>query len=414
MFMRSGSPSRQSPQLRSLDMRWIVHEEQPFLLLRDPLELSGRTLLVPEGAAPLLGLMDGTRDAAALSRDFLEWTGAELAPAEVQELTEQLDEALFLETPQYHAARQQALYEYRAAPYRPPALAGAVYPESAPELEQVLRSYGGPPAVGITDLAPITGIISPHIDYQRGGRTYGQVWGRAASAVRAAELVIIFGTDHMGPPGFTLTAQNYATPLGVLPTPRDLVDRLAQAIGYENAFANELHHRTEHSVELAAVWLHHTRQGQPVEMLPILCGSFQPYSNGEADPENDPTIGRVLDILRAETLRRRVLVVAAGDLAHVGTAFGDEEPLGPSGRQTLATADRALLTACAQGDHRTFMRGIRAAQDAFRVCGLPPIYYTLRMLGASRGEVLGYDQCPADAEGGSVVSIAGVVLRRLT
>jgi hypothetical protein len=34
----------------------------------------------------------------------------------------------------------------------------------------------------------------------------------------------------------------------------------------------------------------------------------------------------------------------------------------------------------------------------------------LRYLGACRGEVVGYDQCPADATGGSLVSIAGVLL----
>jgi len=31
------------------------------------------------------------------------------------------------------------------------------------------------------------------------------------------------------------------------------------------------------------------------------------------------------------------------------------------------------------------------------------------LLGETRGEVVGYDQCPADATGGSLVSIAGVV-----
>lgn len=409
-----GSPLPAVPVLRPLDIRWVERDGTMYLSLADPLGLSGGMLLVPGPLAPLLGLMDGSRGLSDIQRDFQQWTNLAISHEQVAELVAALDDALFLDSPRYQQALDGLLIAYRSAPFREPSHADQVYPASVAELQEQFRGFGGPPAGGIPDLSPVTGLISPHIDYYRGGRTYAQVWGRATAAVRAADLVVIFGTDHAGTPGLTLTSQSYATPYGVLPTPRDLVDRLARAIGPERAFAAELNHRNEHSVELAAVWLHHTRQGQPVEMLPILCGSFDPYVRGLLDPESDETFGRVLDILRAESLRRRVLVVAAGDLAHVGTTFGDEEPITQLGRQALAEADRALLAACAQGDHRAFLRAVQAVEDRYRICGLPPIYFALRMLGASRGEVLGYDQCPADPDGGSVVSIAGVVLRQMS
>ena len=42
----------------------------------------------------------------------------------------------------------------------------------------------------------------------------------------------------------------------------------------------------------------------------------------------------------------------------------------------------------------------------------PPIYLTLRLLGEVDGATTAYDQGPADAEGASLVSIAGAVLRQ--
>ena len=82
--------------------------------------------------------------------------------------------------------------------------------------------------------------------------------GRGKGSRTAADLAIIFGTDHSGGLGkVTPTRQSYATPYGVLPTANGIVDRLADALGEEEAFAEELHHRKEHSIELASVWLHH-------------------------------------------------------------------------------------------------------------------------------------------------------------
>ncbi len=54
---------------------------------------------------------------------------------------------------------------------------------------------------------------------------------------------------------------------------------------------------------------------------------------------------------------------------------------------------------------------LRAERDARKYCGLPPIYLTLRFLSESRGELLRYEQCPADVDRTSWVSIAGALLR---
>ena len=320
-----------------------------------------------------------------------------------------LDEALLLDNEHFAQARERALAEYRQAPFRPLANAGQSYPADANELRKLLQGY----LDAVEDMDPgrpdSRGLLSPHIDYARGGAVYARVWKCAAEAVRAADLAVVLGTDHYGKDGqVTLTRQHYATPFGVLPTERDAVDALAQAIGEERAFADELYHRSEHSIELAAVWLHYIRHEQPCALLPILCGSFTPFLRGEAELERNPTINALLDTLRCTLAGRRAVVVAAGDLSHVGPAFGGQ-PLSLVERARLQAADAELIERICAGDAQGFFTAIQGDGDRHNVCGLPPIYLALRLLSQVHGEQVAYDRCPADQQGTSLVSVCGIV-----
>jgi len=105
-----------------------------------------------------------------------------------------------------------------------------------------------------------------------------------------------------------------------------------------------------------------------------------------------------------------MLVVAAGDLSHVGPAFGGA-PLDLASSAQLQADDDALLAHVIQGDAKGFMDAIRQVHDRNNVCGVSPIYLLLRVLGASRGELVAYDRCPADERGASAVSICGMLLQ---
>jgi AmmeMemoRadiSam system protein B len=407
-------------------------------VLRDPLSLSDKVVILPQALGPLLALMDGSRDQAALHASLLVRVGLRVPPEIIQRVVDQLDEALLLESERFAQAYAEILHAYRTASFRLPHLAGPSYPADATALHQFLDGYLAGAAVnGVsaeTSLlqvkefqsprrqpelvtgepqSDVVGLVSPHIDYQRGGQVYAGVWRRAAEAVRAAELVIIFGTDHAGSPGrITLTRQHYATPYGVLPTAPDVVDAIASAIGEEAAFGEEIHHRGEHSIELAAVWLHHMRGRQACQVVPILCGSFQHFVAGQADPAGDATLNATLDALRAAISGRRALVVAAADLAHIGPAFSQPIPIDYVRYAQLQAADEILMRTISDGDADAFFRTIAAEGDRRNICGLPPIYLTLRLLGGGvQGELTGYDRCPADGENTSFVSVCGVVLR---
>jgi len=108
--------------------------------------------------------------------------------------------------------------------------------------------------------------------------------------------------------------------------------------------------------------------------------------------------------------QRRTLVISAGDLAHVGPAFGDAQPLDTGLRAKLRVNDKKSIEAMLNGDPAKFFEISREESDSRRICGLPPTYLMLRLLEGAKGDSFGYDQCPADDQNASAVSIVGALL----
>ncbi len=401
------------PKLRPLDIRPHTQNGRDYYLLRDPLQLSDNSLLVPQPLAAVLAFCDGSYSTKGMAQAFHAQFGFPLGVDMVERLVAALDEGFLLDNERSATALLDARERFRAAPFRTSVVAGGSYPADPEMLYATLEQYRRQAANGQVPLSPLTptptfGLLSPHIDYPRGGLVYAQVWERAASAVQEADLVIIFGTDHYGSDPFTLTRQNYATPYGTLPTATDIVNELAATIGEEAAFAGELRHREEHSLELVTVWLHHLRDRRPVEIVPILCGGFHRFYSNGGHPDQDEQIEQMLTTLRKLTAGRKVVVIASGDLAHVGVAFG-QEPLDDALLDLVHSADQGLIQQMAAGDAAGFYRSIHAIGDQNNVCGVAPIYLTLRLLGAVEGTPIGYETCPADDDNTSVVTIGGVI-----
>lgn len=404
------------PKLRLIDFQPIFHQGERMWLLRDPWQLSDKQLIVPQALAQLLVLCDGTRTADEIRIDLSDQLGTGVPMEIIIDALVQLDEVCLLENRRFEDERDRTLRAYRASPHRLPALAGLGYPAEPHELTTYLRGFGSNDRGRQTpDRYDGRGIVSPHIDFQRGGQVYAQVWNQATPSLLEADLVLIFGTDHNGRPGsITLTRQPYATPFGILPADSLLIDQLAEVLGEEAAFAEELNHRYEHSIELSAVWLHHifVQHGKvPCPMVPILVGSFHHFLNNGNHPANDETYNQFLGTLRRMTAGRRVIAIGSVDLAHVGPSFGDSFEMENMRRSILRTEDRALIAAITQGDAAEFYRQIWAVGDKNRICGFAPLYLMLRFLEATDGLEIAYEQCPADQANTSLVSICGLLLR---
>jgi len=228
--------------------------------------------------------------------------------------------------------------------------------------------------------------------------------------VKEAELVVILGTDHNGDEGeITLTRQNYDTPWGIVHTDQEVVNKIAALAGEDAVFGGELRHRGEHSVEAALLWLHYLTRDKPYPVVPILCGAFESFIRQNISPSQSRSIAATIEVLRDTASRRRTVIVAAADLAHVGPAFGDLLPLDLAARAKLEAQDRRLIGILGRADPQAFFEEIRGDGDQQRICGIPPIFIALSVLSGLAGSPAGYSQCPASEDGTSIVSICGMV-----
>jgi len=427
--MTTGSNIPDRPQLRPVEVSRISREGSDLFVLKDPLQLNEQSLLVPVQAAPYLQSMDGTNTIEEIVEAALG-AGAQPIPQEtLDDLLQRLDEMMLLANGAYVGEIQRRIEEYRGLSARNPALANVAYPGDTEDLRGYLDGFAFPymdPAETPNGQAQVDlrsgelkSIISPHIDFERGGDSYGMIWEQVRGQLQDVELFVIFGTDHNGDgPRLTLTNQDYMTPLGSLQTDSELVDELAMILSNDDSvadhpFTDELNHINEHSIELATVWLHRALGQSNAKMLPVLCGSFgRLLADGAPDPTEHPQISAAIDLLQEVAKQRRTVFIAAADLAHVGPAFGDSElvPADSEGRQRVKSDDEALLKSIVSGNPRAFFEAVKNNSDRNKICGLAPIYMMLWASQATTGTWDGYQQCKADEDDTSFVSIAGAAL----
>jgi hypothetical protein len=274
-----------------------------------------------------------------------------------------------------------------------------VYPDAAGALRRALDGWLATPPRPLPRLphAPRL-VVSPHVDFARGARSYAHA--ARALAAADAELFVVFGTAHQTPARlFTLTRLDFATPLGVVRTDRRAVDALLGALGDETLFADELVHRDEHSIELNAVLLAHVVR-RPFTMLPVLCSSIAHL----ADPA--PYAAPFLAALSKALGGRRVCFVAGADLAHAGPMYGDPRRPGAAELARLAAEDRRTLAFVAAGDAAGFHRDAVRDDARRRLCGASPIYAALRASGVG-ARLLLYEQWTDGRDSVSFAAAAG-------
>jgi AmmeMemoRadiSam system protein B len=398
----------QRPRLRQLDVQLTTHQGQEAFVLRDLARIAEQVLLVPRSLGAILIMCDGSytvREIFELARSTYRM---DIEYDELLAIIRTLDEALMLENERFFQAYNFVLDAYRAAEYREPSHADLVYPSEPAALDQMLQGYIAhvPPSEPLQTSGKA--LFSPHIDYARGGQSYAAVWAPMRERLGEIDLAIILATNHHPSDQlFTLTRQNFRTPYGILPTDQAAVDILAGTIGEQDAFAHELTHRSEHSIELVAVWLHAMREGKPCRIVPVLCGSYGPFIQSQSQPTDSPIMRMVIAQLRDLLRRERAIIIASGDLSHVGPAFGGQA-YDQAGWDQIAQSDAKVLEHLCAGDADGFYAELAASRDATNICGLAPFYLALKAIGHHQGELLAYQQCPADADGHSLVSVCGI------
>ncbi len=423
----TGLPER--PAIRpTIEVKELRDGAQPAYHLKDPLRLSEEPLVVTLGGLAICQLLDGTRTVKEVAATFKERHGFDLASEQIEELVRVLDTACLLE-----GGRAFTLLEaWRKEPIRKAACAGprGSYPSDEKELRAFLEKHwtraggpGGPPETD-SKARPVRALLSPHIDFARGGHAYAHAW-KAVAEASEADLFVVFGTAHQGtdPARFALTRKTYDTPLGAVETDQEVVERLVKAYeGPDDLFAGEIAHKGEHSIEFQMVELAHLFGSGPfkrkIRALPVLCGSIHDLLDGPKDASKDERVrafhGALVKAL-ADTKPERVCFVGGVDLCHVGQEFGDKAKLTKKRLEGFLAQDRKSLEIITEQQDADAFHADIAADVSRNICGHSPIHALLEALARGKrkvsGEVLCHDWHDVWDGGASAVSFCSVVFR---
>ncbi len=414
-------PLEERPRLRSVEAFPFEDGGQRYVMLRDPTDPDVSPVVVSDGALHLLALLDGERTLEGLHA-ALQLRGAAVTPGEIQAFLEQLDEAGLLEGPRARHHRERKTERFRASPLRPAVHAGGAYPDDLAELPRFLAAGylhpDGPgtlPGPRARTAAVLHAVVAPHVDLHRGAPTYSWAY-KALAEAQPADLYVVLGTSHAPVEGaFAATRKAYDTPLGPAPSDPAFLDRLQRLWG-RDLFAGELAHAAEHAIEFQAVYLRSlglAGEGA-APMAPILCDSLHSLVLPPYSPRDVAVVSDFVDALRQAMAEdgRRITLVAAVDLAHVGPRFGDRARLDDAWLARVERDDREMLDLVARGDAEGYFGQVMRDRDARRICGLTPLYLLTALVGAERrrGEVVRYTQWVA-TDGAASVTFASVLFR---
>jgi AmmeMemoRadiSam system protein B len=400
------------PRLRPIDTIFVQDRLRGrVLLLRDTEGIAPGAVVVPAELAAVVLRLDGESTPAQIAAQASRATGRPVGAGLVRQLVAELDGASMLDTPGFRTRRWEVQRAFAAAAVRPAAHAGGAYHGEAGKLVRYIEEECLARAPARGSRAAMVGLCAPHMDLWRAAVGYGHAYRALREGLgEGVDTVVLLGTSHaaMSRP-FAVCAKAFDTPLGALAPDGEAIAELARGSRFDVREDEHLH-KSEHSLELQAVFLRYLlgARAAEVRIVPVLCGLGDAPAS-RRDPALDAQAESFVAALAALVERRagRVLVVAGADLAHVGPRFGDARPLDARGRERLERRDAESIELALGRDAPGFFRHVAADLDTRRVCGLGPIYTLLRVLPQGRGEQLHYDQC-VDPDEGSIVSHAAL------
>jgi AmmeMemoRadiSam system protein B len=410
------------PRVRPVEAFPVQQDGKTLVYLKDPLNFATPLGISPAGYF-VLAHFDGQHSFTDVQEAYCKQFGSLLMSDDLKSFVDMLDQHYYLDSERFRDYKNAVVLEFRNQTTRVPAHVGGVYKADPEELKTQLEGFfSAPNGPGLpnSQLAGSTprAIVAPHIDFHRGGPAYAWAYKPLAES-DGADLYILLGTSHYsGQTPYILTLKNFATPLGLVETDRDFVQRL-QAKCAEDCFTDEYLHRGEHSLEFQVVFLKYLAQQRaaltgrpekPFKIVPILVSSFHSAVVNQTLPEKDSAVGTFLRTLRdlAALERRRVCFVAGVDLAHVGRQFGDREPITDDFLKWVESEDQKLVNRLVALDAPGFFNAVAKDQDKRRICGFSPLYSLIHLLDGARGNHLKYSQA-FTPETGSAVTFSSLI-----
>jgi len=230
--------------------------------------------------------------------------------------------------------------------------------------------------------------VAPHAGYMYSGKTAAFTYRALRDNARIGDIdtIVLVGPNHTGSgKPIAVSMEDWETPLGISINDRELS---AAIVGNSKCIdEDELAHMNEHSLEVQLPFLRIAAQDKRVALI---CMADQ-------GPEASDALSRSI-MKAAESLKRKVIVIASSDLNHYESA------------ETAKRKDSVLLEAAKALDYRRFNRLVHEVGDS--ACGFGPMTVAMsfaKRSGAASGIVMKYcNSGDTNGDYGSVVAYPSI------
>ncbi len=391
-------PHQERPHLRRVLPQPVKSDEgQEGLALRDPLMLSGQTMVIPVVMAQALQHFNGEcpppesatkrtpppEASAALVENRDEW-GRVWGPT----ATELEDQTL---------AR---LHEDGVLPLRQSRMLAETAEAGRTQLEEWLTASEDPEL----SFEPI-GLFAPRMDYTTTAEVYAGLYH--AILGKSFDRVLVLDHCQIGfGDGVVGTPLGLQSPLGRLDADADFISSLSDRLG-GGFLADELDHVAAHGIEMQVPWIQRCL-GNPKIVGVLVPDPLAPF---EDDGER-VSLAAFVEATRAamSACGGSTLVIATGDLSHVGPQFGEPRAIDDQRLAEADRADRELLAAFSKGDADAFVSAVKWNANTSRWTGVGPMAAMLGILQPGVVELIDYQLHAIDDSNSGVIASAGLVL----
>jgi len=398
------------PKIR-LDLEPFQYHDQNdnvFVTLKDPLELSPRRILIPQDLYYLVRFFDGRHSLEILLEKYHAQFNRALQSSRLTKMIKKLDQSLLLDNDRSKARKEHLRCSFAAQKIRLPACAGSSYPDNPEELRQGLQGYfektaGSASIRAIVKDKTIKAIIAPHIDPRLGGPVYAAAY-QALQASNPADVYVILGISHQPTQRpFVLTKKDFQTPMGSVHTDGHFVEKLLARCNVDY-LEDEFVHRDEHSIEFQTIFLQR-QLGANFRIVPVLA-SFSHIRTGAEDKEVKDFVHALKGV--ADEHSGAICFIASVDLSHIGARYGDNFEPDSFILSQVEKSDRNVLDALQKQNLVEFERHFLNDGNKYHICGYPALRTLLGVLSPLQSFSLRYDNAIMD-EQRSTVTFASMI-----
>jgi AmmeMemoRadiSam system protein B len=386
------------PAMRQFQPFGIEKDGKQYVGMRDPFMLSQETIILPVQAFSVIQRIDGETMLDAI-------TTAVGAPADkVIELLQRLDNVGLLWGPTSKKLEEDVVNNLKSKDMFPVRSSGSLgkTPEACrDQLKQWFEETEDPEFD-----SPISAIVAPHLDYDRGWPNYASAYYSWQTA-ETPDRVVILGTNHFGNgDGVVVSTIGHTSPLGTCPADTSVISRLEERLG-EGVTIDLIDFIAEHSIELHLPWLQYCFGDVPIiaALIP------NPLVEMIEDDGERTTIDEFVDALRdiLQKVGGTTLYVSSADLSHVGKQFGEPRPVDEQRQFDVERHDREMMAKYLENDADEFVSAMKWNNNATQWCSIGNMSATIKLVQPDNVELIDYRQA-VDDKGLALVSSCAMAL----